>query len=204
MNINKNKYKNLNLLFIKYYFYLENFNKSDLLLVKAHRRVASTKSYYIMDAMGYDENGHLSHVDTPVGRIVSNMSRKKFKLDLFNDLILKSELLGIAFKTNVGEPRKIIANACLCSPSKDNNLKVTYFLKNKQPYFDLQRKKFVLNYNGRAKKSSKNNFQIVEESNPDEIIMQLGKVDTNIYNCDFSFPICALQALGFGLSSLCR
>ena len=42
------------------------------------------------------------------------------------------------------------------------------------------------------------------KSLPDNIIMQLGKVDTNIYNCDFRYPICSLQAFGFALASLCR
>lgn len=38
----------------------------------------------------------------------------------------------------------------------------------------------------------------------DEILMQLGKVESGFYNCDFSYPFCALQAFGFALSSLCR
>jgi tubby-related protein 1 len=82
--------------------------------------------------------------------------------------------------------------------------KVTYFLKNRQPHFDIQLRKFVLNYNGRAKLSSKHNFQIVDESYPDDILMQLGKVGNGFFNCDFTYPFCALQAFGFALSSLCK
>lgn len=115
-----------------------------------------------------------------------------------------NEILSSEFKSNVGEPRKVLAYAALCSGTNTTQDKVTYFLKNRQPVFDMQRKKFVLNYSGRAKKSSKNNFQIIDESSPDDILMQLGKVDSIVYNCDFGFPICALQAFGFALSSLCK
>ena len=73
-----------------------------------------------------------------------------------------------------------------------------------QRHYDIALKKFVLNYNGRARQSSKNNFQIVDESVPDDILMQLGKLETGEYNCDFSFPLCALQAFGFALASLSR
>lgn len=92
----------------------------------------------------------------------------------------------------------------MCSGTSANKEKVTYFLKNRQPYYDINMRKFVLNYNGRAKQSSKNNFQIVDESFPDDILMQLGKVETGEYNCDFTWPLCAMQAFGLALASLSR
>jgi tubby-related protein 1 len=193
-------------IFNEYYFYLENYNGEAFLLMKAHRRVTSAKSYYLIDIINYGENGSRTPSYINSARIVSNMSRHKFRLDANFNLSLNSELLFVNYKTHAGEPRKIIANASLCSgistsSSKD---KVTYVLRNRNPYFDFKRKKFVLNYNGRAQKSSKNNFQIVDETSPDDVLMQLGKVDTNYYNCDYGFPLCALQAFGFALSSLCR
>ncbi|CAF0715598.1 unnamed protein product [Brachionus calyciflorus] len=194
-------------LFNEYYFYLENICNSDLFLMKASRKMTSAKSYYTIDTINYDQYGKASTTEISCARIVSNMSRKKFKLDLSTNFVQfnNTEILNIAFKTNVGDPRKILSSASLCQGTKNStNDRVTYFLKNKQPVFSMEQKKYVLNYNGRAKRSSKNNFQIIDESSPDDILMQLGKVETTHYSCDFSFPICALQAFGFALSNLCR
>jgi tubby and related proteins len=195
----------------EYFFYLENFNGEAFLIMRAHRK-ASARSYFLIDIFNYNGGGDggggekNKPSETNAARIVSNMSRNKFKLELFNTNLVSPELLVVSYKTNVGEPRKILADAKLCS-GKETFLaqdKVTYILKNRNPYFDFKRKKFVLNYNGRAHKSSKNNFQIVDESSPDDVLMQLGKVETSYYNCDYGFPMCGLQAFGLALSSLCR
>lgn len=194
-------------LFNEYFFYLENICNADLYIMKASRKVTSAKSYYTIDTINYDQYGVASTTEISCARIVSNMSRKKFKLDLSTNFVQfnNTEVLNIAFKTNVGDPRKILASASLCQGTRNStNDRVTYFLKNKQPVFNMEMKKFLLNYYGRAKRSSKNNFQIIDESSPDDILMQLGKVEQCVYSCDFSFPICALQAFGFALSSLCR
>ncbi len=100
--------------------------------------------------------------------------------------------------------RKVIATTCLMAGTSGSKEKVTYVLKNRPPHFDINMRKFVLNYNGRAKQSSKNNFQIFDESFPDEILMQLGKVETGEYNCDYTWPLCAMQAFGLAISSLSR
>ena len=192
----------------EYFFYLENFNGEAFLIMRAHRRKASTRSYYLIDIYNYGDTGDRKISETNTARLVSNISRNKFKLELLNSEPNSEQmlLLHVSYKTSVGEPRKIQADAKLCSGRDTHTAgdKVTYILRNRQPYFDFKRKKFVLNYNGRAHKSSKNNFQIVDESFPDDVLMQLGKVQTSYYNCDFGFPICALQAFGFALSSLCR
>ena len=100
--------------------------------------------------------------------------------------------------------RKVISTALLCNGTQSSKEKITYVLKNRPPHYDINMRKFVLNYNGRAKQSSKNNFQIYDESVPDEILMQLGKVETGEYNCDYTWPLCAMQAFGLALASLSR
>ena len=189
-------------------FYLEDnvgFNSLHLLM-KTQRRMTTAKIYHFINAVNYDEFWEKSPHEPTCARIVSNMSRKKFKIDLqcSDLLLLNKDILNVEYKTKVGEPRSILADASLCSASNNAKDKVTYFLKNRAPHFDVQLRKFVLNYNGRAKLSSKHNFQIVDKLNPEEILMQLGKIGNGFYNCDFSFPFCALQAFGFALSSLCR
>ena len=189
-------------IFNQYSFYLEDANRNDILLMKTHRLVTTHVKQVItcVDREAYGSS------EIQCAKIKSNISRKKFKLELENSVASKNqnEILNISFKSNISEPRRIFANTSLCAGLKGNDHIVTYFFKNRQPYYDFQQKKFVLDYCGRARQSSKNNFQIVDESYPDDIILQLGKVETGWYNCDFAFPLCALQAFGFALSSLSR
>ena len=194
-------------IFNEYFFYLENFNKSDLYIMKASRKMTSAKVNYTIDTINYDQYGNALSTEVSCARIVSNMSRKKFKLNLSNNFVQFSntEILNASFKTKPGDPRKILACASLCQGARNSNHdKVTYFLKNKQPVFKMDIKQYVLNYNGRAKRSSKNNFQIIDETSPDVVLTQLGKVDDCVYHCDFAFPLCAIQAFGFALANLCR
>jgi len=157
-------------------FYLEDYNgysmKNNLeMLMKTHRRMATAKVYHLITACNYDEFWTKSPTEPTCGRIVSNISRKKFKLDLqYNDLMTSKEILSVEYKSTAGEPRKIMAKASLCSGTSNNQGdKITYILKNRQPHYDGHLRKFVLNYNGRAKLSSKHNFQIIDESFPGDL-----------------------------------
>lgn len=223
-------------IFTDYSFYLDGIlNKGrDMLVMKATRRVTSTKSYYLISVVNYNQSGTPFPESTPCARVISNMARNKFRLDLVNGLAEKmpaSELLNVVFKSAEGEPTKIRASACLSSSPTPNEKKtgsgnqidlpsnrdkITYFLKNRLPQFNENVGTYTLEYFGRAKKSSKHNFQIVDESRvqscelsgggntAQDIIIQLGKQDTGVFSCDFTHPLCALQAFGFALSSLCR
>ena len=225
-------------IFNEYSFYLEDAQHNDILLMKTHRQMTTAKAAHIITCLNtataapptansfsltdfYSASAgssqYIAGIELPCAKLKSNISRKKFKLELDTNVIGASstssssssssprntDLLSTLFKSSLSEPRRIMANACLCSGVSFNQDKVTYFFKNRPPYYDFQQRKYVLDYGGRAKQSSKNNFQIIDESS-DEMIMQLGKVETGWYNCDFSFPLCALQAFGFALSSLCR
>lgn len=233
-------------IFNEYSFYLEDSQHNDILLMKTHRQMTTARAAHIITCLNTTPNAnvnmsgsyssfaltdyyspsagsnqYIAGIELPCAKIKSNISRKKFKLELDTSvmagsplspsssmasprtMITNGDLLNTLFKSSLSEPRRIIANACLCSGVSFNQDKVTYFFKNRPPYYDFQQRKYVLDYGGRAKQSSKNNFQIIDESS-DEMIMQLGKVETGWYNCDFSFPLCALQAFGFALSSLCR
>ena len=188
----------------EYSFYLEDYYGQNLLLMRTNRKLAATACFSII-GMNYDEPGNRVLYETICGTIESNMSRHKFKLKP-NLSSLQSKILEISLKTSVGEPRRMIANASLCQgiSMASNENRITYILKNKQPTYDLSKKRFVLNYDGRARLSSKHNFQIVDEYSPEVIIMQVGKLDTGEFSCDYSFPLCALQAFALALSSFIR
>lgn len=73
---------------------------------------------------------------------------------------------------------------------------------NKSPVWHEQYKSFALNFNGRVTEPSVKNYQIVHEVNLDYIVTQFGKVDTDLYTCDYSYPLCALQSFAIAISSL--
>ena len=78
-----------------------------------------------------------------------------------------------------------------------NNL---VMLPNKTPMFYMN-KSYVLDFHGRVTQASKKNFQIIDSNDPDHIILQFGRIDTDIFTCDFKYPMCAIQAIGIALSS---
>lgn len=75
-------------------------------------------------------------------------------------------------------------------------------LVNKSPEWNKELGSFALNFHGRVAMSSVKNLQIVHEANPDYVCMQFGKVNKDLYTCDYSYPFCALQAFALALTSL--
>ena len=75
-------------------------------------------------------------------------------------------------------------------------------LINKAPVWHAELKSFALSFNGRVTKSSTKNYQIVHEAQKDYVVTQFGKVESDMYTCDYMYPLCALQAFGIALSSL--
>lgn len=75
-------------------------------------------------------------------------------------------------------------------------------LINKSPEWHKELHSFALNFNGRVTQASVKNFQIVHEINTNYIVMQFGKVSKDLYTCDFSYPMCALQAFAVAITSL--
>lgn len=75
-------------------------------------------------------------------------------------------------------------------------------LANKTPVWNQTLKSFALNFNGRVTQASVKNFQIVHPVDAEYIVMQFGKISKDVYTCDYSYPLCALQAFGTAISSL--
>eukprot|EP01004_Peranema_trichophorum_P004427 NODE_3350_length_1367_cov_41.766077_g2915_i0.p1 GENE.NODE_3350_length_1367_cov_41.766077_g2915_i0~~NODE_3350_length_1367_cov_41.766077_g2915_i0.p1 ORF type:complete len:358 (-),score=52.42 NODE_3350_length_1367_cov_41.766077_g2915_i0:294-1313(-) len=74
-------------------------------------------------------------------------------------------------------------------------------LRNKEPQWNENLRAYVLNFNGRVTKPSVKNFQLVEPSNQDMVLMQFGKVGKNDFTLDFQYPMSGLQAFAIALSS---
>ncbi|KAI5181680.1 tubby [Nematocida sp. AWRm80] len=75
-------------------------------------------------------------------------------------------------------------------------------LVNKQPYYNSETSSYILNFNGRVTLPSVRNFQIIHPNDSAYITMTFGKIAEGEYVLDYSYPWCALDAFGVGLSAL--
>jgi hypothetical protein len=198
-------------IFTDFYFYIEKLgmNSTNLLLLRATRLVSTAKPTYSIKPINHTNTDY--RCGSTCARFSANMSKRKFKLELTNahvNILMDDQIMDVNFTSFANEPTQIVSNMNLCNGSsgsaRADGEKRTFFLKNLKPSYDPERKKFVLSYNGRAKRSSKHNFQMVADTQPETCVMQLGKIDSYIFNCDYTYPLCALQAFAFGISSLAR
>jgi len=84
---------------------------------------------------------------------------------------------------------------------KDRDVCDMILLHNKEAAWDKKLNSYVLNFRGRANQASVKNFQLCHSHNPEIVIMQLGKVEQDVFIMDFRYPLSALQAFGIALSS---
>jgi len=126
-------------------------------------------------------------------------------------IIYKPNVLGMRgprkMKVLIPRPSKDKRSPAFCvgktllQKYKERDTSDIIMLTSKDAEWDKELKSYVLNYHGRASQASVKNFQLCHHSNPDHIIMQLGKIDKDIFNLDFRYPLSALQAFGIALSS---
>jgi len=82
-------------------------------------------------------------------------------------------------------------------------------LQNKPPKWDDEHKGHVLNFQGRVTESSVKNFQLCCKNappglllDPDEVVLQFGRVGKHLFNMDFKFPLSPLQAFSICVACL--
>jgi hypothetical protein len=87
--------------------------------------------------------------------------------------------------------------------SNNNNKKVIY-LQNKKPKWDEQHGGHVLNFQGRVTESSVKNFQlcILDSDEPEQIILQFGRVSKQKFTMDLLFPLSPFQAFSICVACL--
>lgn len=81
-------------------------------------------------------------------------------------------------------------------------------LKNKAPRWHEQLQCWCLNFNGRVTVASVKNFQLVACADssavglePENVVLQFGKVGKDVFTMDYQYPISAFQAFAICLSS---
>lgn len=80
--------------------------------------------------------------------------------------------------------------------------KNVYCLCNRAPKWSERVGAYTLDFKGRVTMASVKNFQLVEDQDDDNVILQFGKVGVDEFTMDFRAPLSPLQALGICLSSL--
>ncbi|KAL7830125.1 hypothetical protein SRHO_G00312520 [Serrasalmus rhombeus] len=196
--------------------------KKQLLLVARRMKKNNTSSYVITD--GESDEDH-----NVVGRLSFNRQRTQFTLSDSGRNPTKSsgalqeesstqELLALSYESLFGFMKSQQMTAVIPSPDR-NSQRVSFVegsllkqlkrknqgpnlikLNTKEPVWSSKQKAHVLDFNGRVKKASLKNFQLACPANPDEKVIQFGRVDEDHFALDYSFPLCALQALAIALS----
>lgn len=82
------------------------------------------------------------------------------------------------------------------------NKKETHKLANLKPEWNQDMDCYCLNFYGRVKKASAKNFQIIYPDDPDNIILQHGKVNRDEFNIDFREPFNFVIAFAISLVSI--
>jgi tubby-related protein 1 len=68
----------------------------------------------------------------------------------------------------------------------------------------LERNTYILDFNKRVTKESVKNFQMIDQSDEDNVILQFGRRGEETYAMDFKYPLTPLQAFAISLSSIDR
>ncbi|XP_075394053.1 tubby-related protein 2 isoform X2 [Tenrec ecaudatus] len=214
-----------------YYLYLEaDDGRKHFLLAGRKRRRSKTSNYLIsMDPVDLSRGGH-NFVGKVRSNILGtkfiifnkgiNPDRKSFVQDTAQ---IREELGAVCYETNIlgfRGPRKMT----VIIPGLDTeNQRMTVqprnvqeslpnrlqrgdregliLLPNKAPSWSEEKGTYVLNFHGRVNRASVKNFQIVHPDDSNYLVLQFGRVATDLFTMDFSFPLCPLQAFGICLSS---
>lgn len=211
-----------------YFMHFERDDGRKLFLLAARKRKRSKTSNYLIsiDATDLNRNG-----ENFVGKLRSNMFGTQFTLydngnnptkGIFDDR-LRSELVSVIYDTNIlgfKGPRKMLTilpgmsldhqrveikprndHGSITEKWKRKDMTDLVELRNKAPVWNEETQSYVLNFHGRVTQASVKNFQIIHENDPDYIVMQFGRIDEDVFTCDYNYPMCAIQAFGIALSS---
>jgi hypothetical protein len=125
-----------------------------------------------------------------------------------DDCEVYREFLRVDYENSIykiSQPLKF--SVSLMQQQKGSNKLVEYDkLITKGPKFDMEKNKYILDFNSRVEMASVNNFQVIL-ANPDfqdTIILQAGKSKSNEYICDFAYPLSAFEAFGIVLTAMNR
>jgi len=134
------------------------------------------------------------------------IGKEQLRIKFDNSLFKVSQPVKISLQLDMGSLKRR-SSVCVSNneiSEEDENFNYSIQLKNKEPLFEKTNGTFLLDFQTRVLKASRNNFQIISENEPDNVLLQVGKFMNNVYVCDFKYPFNAFQSFGIILSSLSR
>lgn len=198
-------------------------------MMSAKKKVAKQSSYYLLslDMDPDDDRGN----EAVVGKIRGNAVGSRYIITdhgLAPDKSVapstfRKELGVVGFEFDSGGPSKIDAWIPFVSASgiptvwqpdsDDNGMEESIdrkrfegmtFLKNKTPKWDDAHGGHVLNFQGRVTESSVKNFQLCwpEGDDPDEVVMQFGRVGKHKFTMDLKYPLAPIQSFAIAVACL--
>ncbi|KAJ8031562.1 Tubby-related protein 3 [Holothuria leucospilota] len=214
-----------------YYLHMEREDGKKTFLLAARRRKKSTTSNYLLSTDPTDlsrggENfvGKLrsNFMGTQFTIFDNGLSPQKPGI-LADGSNIREEVAAVLYDTNVlgfKGPRKMTVvipgmsmdhqrvavrprneHESILERFKRKDMEDLLELHNKTPVWNDDTQSYVLNFHGRVTQASVKNFQVIHDNDPEYIIMQFGRVAEDIFTMDFSYPLCAVQAMGIALSS---
>ncbi|CAD5114309.1 DgyrCDS3449 [Dimorphilus gyrociliatus] len=190
-----------------YYLHLEKDNSKKGFLLAARKKNATKGNYVISN----DETNIAVNGSGYIGKLKSDLLGRHFTMHQRNVGNADKEVIAVAYEHNafgLKGPKKMNVlipeqgfQYNLIDRLKDSKLYNMMLLKNKTPSWNDEINSYQLNFNGRVKRASVKNFQIVH-MHDDDIVLQFGKVDEEVFIMDYKYPFSALQAFVVSLSSL--
>jgi tubby and related proteins len=210
-----------------YYMHFERDDGKKVFLLAARKRKRSKTSNYLIaiDPIDLTRDG-----ENFVGKLRANYLGTQFTIyddgsnpNRGNNNEIRRELISIIYDTNIlgfKGPRKMSVlmpgmsldhqrveirprneNGTIIEKFKRKDMNDIVELHNKTPIWNEETQSYVLNFHGRVTQASVKNFQIVHSNDIEYIVMQFGKIDEEVFTCDYNYPMCAIQAFGIALSS---
>ncbi|XP_044134126.1 tubby protein-like [Bufo gargarizans] len=218
-------------LYPTYYLHLERVDGKRLFLMAGRKRKKSKTSNYLISVDPTDlSRGGESVIGKVRSNMLGtkftifdngvNPDKQPFVQERES---LRQELVSVSYETNVlgfRGPRKMAViiplmnqdcervcirprneHETLLARFQNGNMENISVLHNKAPSWNEETQSYVLNFHGRVTQASVKNFQIINDDDPEHIVMQFGRVAEDVFTMDFSYPLCALQAFSICLSS---
>lgn len=191
---------------IHYWLYYYNIEKSQdqkedketaVKLGKIYSNFTRNK-YSLIGALKEDDGDNKSEAEEDGDKrsmsIMSQISNKDQRGVKYFDLEYNNKIIGRS------RPKEMVVNMNIA----ENQVPKTIKLITKKPEYDEESQTYCLDFKNRAKLPSTNNIQIVDETNTDAVLLQLGKMESKYYSLDFSYPFTAFSAFGLAVSCLSR
>ena len=186
-----------NLLSTNFIMFLENRNR-DIPLLYAQMKTRLKKTIFARKIIMQEDQdvGYFNVKDNRIrmGKVSSNLRNNRF--DVTDESGSKCVKVINQSQSILNRRKPLAIKVTLYETLSD-----AYFtFNNKQPTYIEDRDAYCLDFCGRVLKSSPNNLQIANPDDNNDIIFQMGKIDTNAYICDYAYPFSAYKAFGLALA----